>query len=133
MPSAEQLLVLGQDYYQNQAFHVHAGAAYVVLGLTFHIRSNLYGTAMTVEIQDDYGRLATVPLCLFEIVDEHLSTYWVIRHWTDGTVAMWPPSFFADFYHDDLSEGVAEVVSDYARVKRQIEAEADAGSSESRE
>lgn len=41
-----------------------------------------------------------------------------------GTVALWPPSFFGEFYRDDLSEGVPEITDDYERVKRQIEAEA---------
>jgi len=118
--------MLGPDYYRKQAFHIHGDGTYTVLGLTFHIRSNLYGSGVTVQIDDDYGRLASVPLCLFEIVDDRMSSHWVARQWADGTVAMWPPSFFIDFYYDDLSEGVDEIVRDHARVKQELEAEANA-------
>lgn len=38
---------------------------------------------------------------------------------------MQPPSFFKDFYYDDLSEGVPEVVADFSRVRALLEAEAD--------
>lgn len=123
-PSPEQLAAFGEGYYKNQSFGVQPGTTYTVLGLTFHVRSNLYGTNVTAAIDDNDGRLVEVPLCLFEVVDDRSSRYWVIRRWEDGTVALWPPSFFSEFYHDDLSEGVPEVVSDYERVKRQIETEA---------
>jgi hypothetical protein len=125
-PSPEQLAAFGEGYYKNQALGVEPGTTYIVLGLTFHVRSNLYGTNVTVAIDDDEGHLAEVPLCLFEIVDDRASRYWVIRQWEGGADALWPPSFFAEFYHDDLSEGMPEMVSDYERVKRQIETEATA-------
>ena len=117
-------MLFGEGYFKDQSFHVQAGATYTVLGLTFHIRSNLYGTTATVEIADDEGHLATVPLCLFEVVDDRISRHWIIRSWDDGTVALWPRSFFSEFYRDDLSEGMPDVAADYERVKRLIEAEA---------
>lgn len=36
---------------------------------------------------------------------------------------MLPESFYSDFYHDDLSEGIPEVVEDFTAVCKMIEAE----------
>ena len=122
-PSSEQIAAFGEGYFCTQSFHVQPGTTYTVLGLTFYVRSQLYGTGVTAEIADDDGHLVTVPLCLFEIVDGRASRHWVVRAWDDGTTALWPASFFSEFYRDDLSEGVSEATMEYERVRGQIEAE----------
>jgi hypothetical protein len=72
----------------------------------------------------DYGHLVSAPLCLFEVVDSTASRYWQLRVRDDGTVTLWPASFYREYFHDDLSEGVLEVSQEFAQARKLIESEA---------
>jgi hypothetical protein len=37
-----------------------------------------------------------------------------------GDVCLWPPSFFAEFYHDKLSDGDPEIAKDFQRVYSEL-------------
>jgi hypothetical protein len=76
-----------------------------------------------VDIASDSGYLYPVPLCLFEVIDGRVSQHWQVRQYEDGDLTLWPPSFYREYYHDDLIEGVPEVVDDFRRVRIQIEDE----------
>lgn len=113
---------LGPAFYAQQAFHITRGREYVVLGLRFEVGTRAFGTGVWVDLVSDFGRLISAPLGLFDILDARLPGLWEIRHWPDGGVTLWPPSFYRDYYHDDLSNDVADVVEDFRRVKERIEA-----------
>jgi len=123
-PNQEQLDFLGTEFFKDREFHVTAGDEYVVLGLTFVVENDSSGRGLLLEHVDDYGHLVTTPACLFDILDGTVSRYWQIRVGRDGMVTLWPPSFYRQYYHDDLSENVTEVVEDFKRIRRSIEIEA---------
>jgi hypothetical protein len=113
----------GGDAYAAQDFHITEGQEYLVLGLQFEIRSKLFGTGAWVQLRTDYGRLGWAPLAAFEILDGRVSGTWEVRQWADGGVTLWPPSFYREFYHDDLSEGVPEIVEDLRQVEDRMQRE----------
>ena len=104
-------------------FDVVVGRVYLVLGLTFHTRSPLYGAAVTVEVDTGDGHLLSAPLELFDVVNGTPSKFWRLKCWPDGSAALWPDPFYIEYFHDDLSEGVPRTIELYERVRREIEAE----------
>jgi hypothetical protein len=123
-PNEEQLRRLGPHFNRRQTFGVSVGTEYLVLGIAVILESSSYGTGFYVNIQEDNGHFVHVPLCLCEITDGRLSKHWRAKVWEDGEVTLWPPSFYREYYVDDLSEGVSDVVADFRRVRRLLEAEA---------
>jgi hypothetical protein len=95
------------------------GKEYIVYGLSI-----LSGTPWIYILNNAETYIYSEPLSLFEIIDSRVSKYWEIRTEDDGTLFFWPHSFFQPYYHDDLSEGIPEVVKDFQRVKELIDAEA---------
>lgn len=124
--SEQQLAAMG-NFYRAQQFFVSVGKSYLVLGLSFYPHSILYGQAALAEIEDDFGRLASVPLALFEVVDARVSVYWTVRVWEDSAVTLWPKPFYQRFFRDDLSEDTSEAVQQFKRVCKDIQDEAAAG------
>ena len=109
LPNEEQAVRLGKNYSPGkQEFSLFIGKEYIVFGLS------ILDGATWVQILSDFGYLYSVPLCLFEITDGRVSRYWQARSYENGTLKLWPPSFYQDYYHDDLIEGVPEVVEDFA-------------------
>jgi len=121
-PTPKQIERLG-DFYKNQAFGVTVGKEYLVFGLHFLIKCEGFGTGVQVQFLDDDGHLGFAPLFMFTIVDGRPSKYWEARFWEDGHLTLQPPSFYRDYYHDDLSEDVPEVVEDFKRVRAMLESE----------
>jgi hypothetical protein len=70
------------------------------------------------------GFLVPRPLCLFDIVEGHVSQYWELRREENGDLFFWPSSFYREYYMDDLTNRVPEIVEDFSRVRGLIEAEA---------
>lgn len=122
LPTRDQAKRLGEHYRGgNQAFGVVPGTEYIVFALT------MLGGEPWVEITDsdlDPGYLWGVPLCLFEIVNPRLSVLWEARIVKNGELRLEPPSLSRHNYHDDLFEGVEEVVADFRRVRQDLEEEA---------
>lgn len=63
---------------------------------------------------------------LFEIVDGSVSRHWQGRVLTGGKLVFWPPSWFAEFYHDRLSDGDPTISADFAKIRELMKAEATA-------
>jgi len=95
---------------------VTPGKDYVVLGLSYSPSTTCYGGQPVVEIKNDTGRLSSIPLFLFTVLDNKASKYWHLRHNENGLLTLFPESFYIDFYHDDLSEGVTEIEKDFQQV-----------------
>lgn len=85
------------------------------MGLSF------FDNAVWVEIATEGGFLMSVPLREFEIVSGKPSIFWEARVDKDNTFRLWPPSFYAPFYHSDLADRDPHVVTDFDRVREQIE------------
>lgn len=132
LPTRDQAQRLGRHYRAGkQAFGVVPGTEYIVFAI------KTLGGEPWVEIINsdlDPGYLWGVPLCLFEIVNPRLSVLWEARVAKNGELRFEPTSMSRPYYHDDLFEGVEEVVEDFRRVRQELEKEADlhrrAGSSE---
>lgn len=123
-PTDEQLTILGEGFRQQQRFQITREADYIVLGIAFFRRSSVYGTGVYVSIEDDDGALISAPLLLFDIIDDRPSHYWQARVWDDGTFAWWPAIFFEDYFHEELSDGVADVRRRWAVTRSELRAEA---------
>lgn len=113
-----ELHILGKHPSAKNHFHITVGKEYTVFGLTFEF--NEFGNGCFVQIISDYNHLLHVPIALFEIIDSRISKYWEIRQFKQGGITMWPPSMYKEFYHDDLSEDVPEIIDDFKKVKEQI-------------
>ncbi|MEM7086259.1 MAG: hypothetical protein AAF489_08765 [Bacteroidota bacterium] len=89
---------------------------YLVYGLTFTPNSNY------AQIYHN-NNLISVPMSLFEIIDDRVSKYWVIKQNEEGTIFLWPEEFFKEYFHDDLSEGVSEIVRTFKNVQEKMNLE----------
>lgn len=127
-PTEEQISRLGPEFFRNRAFAVDPGEEYAALALTVDFGTRHMGLGPWVQI---YTRkhivhaITFAPLCLFDVTDPLVSRYWEVRTPEGGTkVTLWPPSFYRPYYHDDLSEDVPGVVTDFERVVDLLEREA---------
>lgn len=41
----------------------------------------------------------------------------------DGSITLWPESFYREFYHDHVSEGVVEAMNDLQHVRSLLDSE----------
>ena len=96
---------------------------YVVLGLTYDPNARCYAGYPVLEIKNENSGLSLVPIFLFEILDNSVSKYWKCKYQNNGLISFLPESFYREFYHDDLSEGVPEIVEDFKKVSKLIEKE----------
>lgn len=76
-----------------------------------------------VEIATEGGFVLSVPLAEFEIVNGSPSTFWVARMDDDGTVRLWPQSFYQETYQADLADREPSAVADFERVREMLESE----------
>jgi hypothetical protein len=111
----EQYYMLGKNPIAKGHYSITSGKEYTVFGLSFLFGSD--GNGCFIQILSDYEHLITVPIALFEIVDKRLSVLWELKIFNDGDVTLWPPSFYRDYYHDDLSEDIPDVVLDFKDLK----------------
>jgi len=119
LPSKQQAKQLGKYYYPDQqTFGLTIGKEYVVYCLEIH------GGMAWVDLVSETNYLFPAPLCLFEVVDGRVSKYWELRLGEDDSVLFRPPSFFKEYFHDDLAEGVPEVVEEFQKIRTLIETEA---------
>lgn len=93
------------------------GREYIAFGL------RLWGAGTWADIEVDAGYLVSVPLCLFEVVDARVSETWMLRTHDDGDLDIMPEPFHAEYFHDDLIEGVAAARLAFNEVRRQLLAE----------
>jgi len=93
-----------------QEFGLELGREYLVLGLA------VWDGEPWVQIPSKSGYVLHVPLCLFEVVDGRIPALWVLRVSEDGSFTLWPPSFYREYYFDDLIEGVPSVSADFRQI-----------------
>jgi hypothetical protein len=116
----QQKKQLGLEITLNPQYPFIIGTTYTVLALSSKVGLNA-GTILQIP-----GRyIIPAPLCLFEIVDERPSIYWKIKKRSDYELSLWPEEFYQEYFHDDLSEGVPEVVAIYNQVVERLEKEFD--------
>ena len=94
---------------------------YTVLGVYFSNES-VFMKGITFEICSDVQMIETVPACLFEIIDSRVSQFWHAKQ-SDNSFLLWPKEFYQEFFHDDLTDGVPEVVETFKKVVYLMERE----------
>ncbi len=99
------------------------GQKYLVLGMTFCYRSQLFGNTPLFQILDDGGRLRFFPSPLFSIVDNRPSSFWRVHIFDQLSFALWPEEFYTEYFHDDLSEGIEGAVQLFQKVVKELESE----------
>ena len=126
LPTEEQAKRLGRFYAgTRQSFGVTIGMEYLVFGL------RVVEGSVLLDIPQDFEQLYPVPLCLFEITDPRVPSLWSARLRDDGSLLLWPPSFFErEYYHQDLLERVPSVLEDFERVRRRLEVESAIGAAQ---
>lgn len=119
LPTPEQAKLLGTFYAGGrQRFGVTVGMEYLVFGI------RVVNGVVLIDIAQEFEQLYPVPLFLFEITDPRVPSLWEARQEQDGSLFLWPPSFFErEYYHEDLLEQVQSVVEDFRRVRRRLEVE----------
>jgi hypothetical protein len=127
-PDAEQLSRLGDHFYRRQTFVLEIGKEYLVLGIDFYVNDSAWGSGVYVEYLDEAGEgpvglILRAPICLFDTVDGRPSKYWVASKHDNKAWSLKPPSFYREFYYDDFSESIPDIVEDFIRVYSLLESE----------
>ena len=104
-------------------YQIIPGNTYLVLGITFMFPVEPHGGGIHYQILNDFGSYGSIPSHLFEIEDPRCSRYWIAKQHPDGDVVLWPEEFFAEFFHDDLSEGLAAPVAAFKVVVKRLKSE----------
>lgn len=102
-------------------FYLLIGEEYLVYGI--NIRS---GEPWVYILPPLTGYLRPVPLCLFKIIDNTLSKYWLINLDSEGCVEISYPSIIDNpYYIDNLSDSKPETVEDFKKIQELISVEFD--------
>ena len=104
-------------------FALTKGRDYLVFGVQFIAFSSIYGRIVLFDIENDDGVLLPVPNTLFDVVDGRVSNCWTVQQDAGADIKIWPEEFYRDYFHDDLSNGDAEAVAAFAKVRHRLESE----------
>lgn len=99
----------------NMVDFLNLGEEYVVYAITIQ----KYMTYVQIYIDK---KLISVPLELFEIIDSRVSKYWLVTC-TNSITRFWPDEFYQEYFHDDLFEGIPNIVTQFNEVSDRIEKE----------
>jgi len=125
--TSDQKRRMGMSSERNPAFDLTIGREYIVLGVSFLVHSTFFGSTTVVEVQEDHKSYCTsIPLCLFRITDPRPSPSWIAESDKDMTFRLWPSEFYAEYFHDDLTEGSEEAKIAFSHVMGRLSAESDA-------
>ena len=113
---------MGLKAHEEPNYPFVVGETYTVLGI--HTQAGYYAGTM-LHIPSPSGYIIPTPLCLFEVIDDRPSRYWRIRKYDDHHITLWPEEFYREFFHDDLSDGIPEVIEIYNSVVERLEKEFD--------
>lgn len=116
--TTEQKQNMGLNEYEDPQYPFVIGEIYTVLGV--HTQIGRYaGTILKIPMR--YA--VPAPVCLFVIVDERPSLYWRIKQLSQYEISLWPEEFYQEYFQDDLTDGVPEVVEIYKGVVERLEKE----------
>ena len=115
---------IGASEHLRTVYQLTVGQTYVVLGITLLVRSAILGSTPVLTVEDDFGRCAEAPACLFEIIEGRPSVYWRARQFETLTLTLWPEEFYAEYFHDRLSDYAPGAVEVFKRVVDQLTIEA---------
>ncbi len=102
-------------------YYLDVGKTYTVMG--FGCGAGVDGGAVLFLPGEHY--LLPVPLCLFDVVDERPSRYWVARKNSEHTLSLWPVELHIDYFQDRLSDFEPELIPIYQELCARMESEFD--------
>ena len=121
--TAAQKMDFGYNSSASIFYQLTAGKEYPVLGISL-LTSAPINRGVNLMVEDDIGRCAFAPMCLFDIVSPSVSRIWKAEKTEALDLLLWPNEFLAEFFHDDLSDGEPQALSIFRSVCDQIAAEA---------
>ncbi|WP_032916376.1 hypothetical protein [Leptospira santarosai] len=74
------------------------GDEYIVFGLEFDL------DMLSIYIFYDERHVVQVPMELFEIIDEKVSSKWKAKLWEDGRFTLWPEMFYEEDFFENFSD-----------------------------
>lgn len=117
-PSDEQIERLGDSYQRGRTiFPVDVGQEYEALGLSF------WDSVAWVEIAMQSEVVVSVPLFMFEVIDDRVPTVWRVRQHDDGGLSLWPACFYDEFFHDRLSNRDPKYLSAFRELLNELRRE----------
>jgi hypothetical protein len=99
------------------------GLTYTVLAISVPFKSVYFGSCALFDIMNNHDSLSMVPMCLFEIVDGRVSKYLEARKFEEFGLNIWPSEFFAEYFHDRLSDGDPDAHRILRSVRKKMEEE----------
>ncbi len=116
-PEGEALRRMGRAFFDGQGSPLTLGLDYLVYGIAF------YDGGVWFQLLSAKGTwLFDAPMELFEVLDPRVSRHWRLGKREDR-VLLCPELLLGDYVHDDLSEGVPEVVRRLRELTGMMEAE----------
>lgn len=110
--------------YNQSQYALTCGVSYLVLGISFISGDGSRSNKTLYQVLNDFGGISHVPVSLFELQDNRCSAYWSARYDSDGSLLLWPKEFFADYFHDDLSDGSSAATGIFSEVIKILKDEA---------
>ncbi|WP_152625126.1 hypothetical protein [Xanthomonas albilineans] len=108
---------------------VKVGRLYLVLAISLITDEN-NGSGAVLQILDEHSGISDVPAECFDIIDERVSKHWVARLETDGSLLLWPPEFFSEYFHDDFSDGIFSAREKFNSVVKKMQSEFESNSND---
>lgn len=77
---------------------------YLVIGTLFRVFGIRFLKSITYVYIFNGNHLFEVPIELFEIVDNKVSSEWNIKVWENGEITLWPDLFYQDGFLENFAE-----------------------------
>jgi hypothetical protein len=77
---------------------------YLLIGTLFSVFGIRFLKSITYVYIFDSNHLFEVPLELFEVVENKVSSEWSIKVWENGEITLWPDLFYQDGFLEDFAE-----------------------------
>lgn len=117
-----ELYELKKSFFKDKRLGLKQSPDITVLGLSMHFNDERMGTCVWLRYALHGHYITEAPLCLFRIVDPRPSQHWEMRIF-ENAIYIQPPSFFTDYYRDDLAEHDENAFEDFKKVRLELEAE----------
>src|SRR5438874_13551930 len=118
----KQRIDAGVNVTMNSNYNMTVGREYLVIGLSFIKGSDVYGTTVLFEVEDDSGLCISTPAVLFKITEATPSRWWKAREEEDG-FRLWPEEMYGEYFHEDVSERNGPMLNKFGAMKPSREAE----------
>lgn len=94
---------------------------YLVIGTSFWVFGIRFFKSITYVYIFDNNHLFEVPIELFEIIDNKVSSEWTIKVWENGEITLWPDLFYQVEFLENFAEKEFEERKLFEDLKNRIE------------